>query len=283
MISIKERGIVDQKSLKIKTFMRRFSMLKNKVKEMLKNGESTLGLVCNLISPQLTEIFGLTGFDFDIFDMEHGAYSFETLEKLVRVAKLYDMVPMARVPENSPKTILRALDAGCLGIVVPQIESKEEAQRFIDSTKYPPKGIRGTNWKTAAGQWGNYNASEYMAAADKNILRIIQIETKTGLDNIEEIVSVEDIDVVLIGASDLSASMGYPGNPGAPEVQEAIDHIIDTSKKAGIVIGGGGGTDKEKMADSQKRGVRMYFANPAVFIRKNSQEIASSIKETFIY
>ena len=258
-------------------------MLDNKVKEMLKEGKSTLGLVCNLASAQLTEIFGLVGFDFNIFDMEHGSLSFETLEKLVRVAKLYDMVPMARVPENSPKTILRALDAGCLGIMVPQIETQEEAQRFIDSTKYPPTGIRGTNWKTAAGHWGDFNPTQYMNEADSNILRIIQIETKKGLDNIEGIVKVEDIDVVLIGASDLSASMGYPGNPSASDVQKAIDHIIDTCSNAGIIIGGGGGTDKEKMAESQKRGVLMYFANPAVFIRKNSENIVSSIKDTFIY
>lgn len=257
-------------------------MLKNDLKERMKNGESTIGLVSNLPSSQLTQIFGIAGFDFVIFDMEHSSMSYETLENLVNVAKLYNITPLVRIPDNEPKDILRTLDSGCLGVMVPQIDTKEEAQRFIDSTKYPPEGIRGTNWKTVAANFGDYNTKEYMKSSNNNLLRIIQIETKDGFENIEEIIEVEDIDVVMIGASDLSASMGYPGDPGKQEVQEAIDFVVKRCKEANIIVGGGGSDNKEDMIEAQEKGIKMFFANPGVFISNSSKSLVAAIKDTFI-
>ncbi len=109
-------------------------MLKNKLKGRIKQGKPSLGLNSNLGSHHLTEIFGIAGFDFIIFDMEHSTISEETLEGLVRAAKLKGLVPMARVRENNARLILGVLDAGCLGAMIPQVESREEAQEAVEST-----------------------------------------------------------------------------------------------------------------------------------------------------
>ncbi len=257
-------------------------MQKNTVKEKMRQGRAVVGPVCNIVSPQLTEIFALAEFDFIIFDMEHSAMSFETLEGLVRAAKIYNMVPFARVPENNPKTILRALDTGCLGVMIPQVETREEARLAVASTKYPTQGIRGTNWKTVASAWGNCKPKDYIKEANENIMTIIQIETEKAVSNLEEIVQVEGIDVMMLGTSDLSTSMGHYGDVSHEEVQKAVCKVLETGKRVGIPVGAAAETDKEKMIKAQKDGVLMFFVNPAVFIRKTSEDLVEKIKETFI-
>lgn len=257
-------------------------MIKNTMKEKIKQGIPTVGLISNLASPQLTEIFGISGFDFIIFDMEHGAMSDETLEGLVRAAKLKGLIPMARVRENNAKLILRVLDAGCLGVMVPQVESKEEAQEAVYSTKYRPHGKRGINWKVAAADWGNVDPVEYIKEANDNILTLIQIETAKGLDHIEEIVKVKGVDVIIIGPADLSGSMGYPGSPGHEEVKKAINKIIRVSNEAGIAVSAGGSANKEDMVEAQKQGVLLFLTNPVVLISESCKEMVNAIKETFL-
>lgn len=257
-------------------------MIKNEVKKKLRKGSPCIELISNLSCAQLTEIFGIAGFEFIIFDMEHSTISEETLEGLVRAAKLKGMVPMVRVRKNDAGLIMRVLDAGCLGVMIPHIESKEEAEQAVENSRYPPLGKRGVNWKTIAGEWGNIEPAEYLKAANDEIMTIIQIETAKGLENVEEIIKVKRIDVLVIGPTDLSVSMGYPGNPKHPEVTKAIDKIIETAKRGGIVVGDAGNSNKEAMAEAQKKGILLFINNPAAFILENSKQIAKSIKETFI-
>jgi 4-hydroxy-2-oxoheptanedioate aldolase len=257
-------------------------MLENIVKERMKQGKPSVGLISNLASHHLTEIFGISGFDFIIFDMEHSTISEETLEGLVRTAKLKGLVPMARVRENNSRLVLGVLDAGCLGVMIPQVESKEEAREAVESTKYRPIGKRGINWKTVAGEWGTVDPAKYLKAANDSILTLIQIETVKGFENVEEIVKVEGIDAILIGPSDLSGSMGYPGNPGHEDVKKAIDKIIKVTKDAGIVSGGAASANKEMMAEAQKNGVLLFTVNPAGFLTESFKQLLSGIKDTFI-
>ncbi|UCF92495.1 MAG: hypothetical protein JSW39_30245 [Desulfobacterales bacterium] len=253
-------------------------MLDNSVKEKIRKGEPSVGVISNLASTQLTEIFGLAGFEFIIFDMEHSTMSEETLEDLVRAAKLKKLVPLARVRENNAKLVLGALDAGCLGVMIPQIETKEQAQQAALSTKYRPHGNRGINWKVVASEWGDVNPAEYISAANANILTIIQIETAAGVENIEAIVKVQDIDAVVIGPADLSGSMGYPGNPGHKEVQSAVDRVMKVCHAAGMALGVGASLDPAHMSEARQRGALLFFANPAEFIRQNCRALVSGIK-----
>ena len=258
------------------------TMIKNTIKEKIQQGIPSVGLISNLASPQLTEIFGIAGFDFIIFDMEHGTMSDETLEGLVRAANLKGLVPMARVRENNAKLIMRVLDAGCVGVMVPQIESKEEAQEVVDSTTYRPHGKRGINWRVPGADWGAVDPAEYIKEANDNILTLIQIETAKGLEHIEEIVRVKGVDAVIIGPADLSGSMGYPGNPGHEEVKKAINKIITVSNQAGIAIGTGVSAHKEEMTEAQKKGVLLFLTNPVALISERCKETADAIRDTFL-
>jgi 4-hydroxy-2-oxoheptanedioate aldolase len=257
-------------------------MIRNAVKQKLKKGIPCVGLISNLSCAQLTEIFGIAGFDFIIYDMEHSTISEETLEGLVRAAKLKGLVPMARIRKNDSGLIMGALDAGCLGVMIPHVESREEAEQAVEHTQYPPLGHRGVNWKTIAGEWGSIEPTEYLNAANDEIMTMIQIETLKGLENVEEIVKVQKIDVLIIGPTDLSVSMGYPGQTKHPEVLKAIDKIMGAAKKYGIVVGDAGSGDRGAMSEAQKKGVLLFLSNPAAFILDNSIQIVKSIKKTFI-
>lgn len=256
-------------------------MIENSIKERIRNGKPAFGVLTNLASTQLTEIFGIAGFDFIMFDMEHSTMSEETVEGLIRAAKLKGSIPMARVRQNSARAIMGVLDAGCLGVMVPQVETKEEAEEAALSTKYRPHGKRGINWKVVASDWGNGDPVESIRAANENILTMIQIETIKGVENIEEIVTVKGIDVIVIGPADLSGSMGYPGNPGQEDVKKAINRVMEVSKQAGIALSVGGSTDRAKMAKAQRDGALLFLFNPAEFIVRNCRELVSDIKGCF--
>jgi 2-keto-3-deoxy-L-rhamnonate aldolase RhmA len=257
-------------------------MLKNPIKERIKNGKPVFGVLTNLACAQLTEIFGIAGFDFIMFDMEHSTMSEETVEGLTRAAKTKGAIPMARVRQNSARSIMGVLDAGCLGVMVPQVETKEEAEEAVLSTRYRPHGKRGINWKVVASDWGKGDPAEYIRAANESILTMIQIETIRGAENITEIVTVEGIDVIIIGPADLSGSMGYPGNPGQEDVKKAIRRVMEVSKQAGIAVGVGGSTERSKMIKAQNDGALLFVLNPAEFIFRNCRELASGIKDCLI-
>lgn len=257
-------------------------MLKNIVKNKVKQKKPVHGLLCNISSVHLTEIFGLTGFDFIIFDMEHSTISEESLEHMVRAAKLKDITPMVRVRDNNPKTILGVLDAGCLGVMVPHVETKQEAIDAVKSTKHKPEGVRGINWKTIAGEWGTVDPVEYAKSANSNILTLIQIESYRGYENLDDILKVQGIDVIVLSPADLSASMGYAGQSGQKEVKDVLEIIIEKTNNAGIVLGDAASTDNQKMIEAQKKGILFFLSNPAVFITDTCKKLSSEIKKTFL-
>jgi len=257
-------------------------MEKNMVKDKISRREPVFGLVCNLGSTKLAEMYGLSGFDFVIFDREHGSFSLETLEELNRAAKLKGLTPFARVTQNDPKEVLRALDAGCMGVMVPQIETREDAELAVMSTKYPPEGIRGSNWKTVAAEWGTVKPSDYFRAANENIMTILLVETRKGVENIEEILTVPGIDIVMLGTSDLSSSMGYMGDPSHPDVQEAVRRVALSAKKAGVPTGGGAVLNKEKIRQNHENGMVMFFISPGDFIVKRFTEFTDALRSYFV-
>jgi 4-hydroxy-2-oxoheptanedioate aldolase len=257
-------------------------MLKNSIKEKLKQGKAVVGVISNLGSAPLTEIFAIAGCEFIIIDMEHSTISEETLEGLVRASKLKGMVPFARVRHNDTRLIMGALDAGCMGVMIPEIETKTDAEAAAHSTQYRPLGNRGVNWGTIAGEWGSLTPAEYLKSANENILTMVQIETAKGYENVEEIVKTQGIDVIILGPADLSASMGYPGNPKHPEVIKAVDRIVRVSKEAGIVVGGYGNTNKEAMVEAQKKGQLLFIIGGAAVVMESCKKAILGIKETFI-
>ena len=193
-------------------------MRKNRVKSLLKEGKPAIGCFIAVPSPMVVELCALLGFDFVVVDTEHGIADMETMENMIRAADAFGMVPIARVAVNIPQVILRYMDAGALGAQLPQINSADEAMQVVASVKYRPLGRRGLAGIRAAdyGIGGSY--TDYIAQANEETLVIVHVETPEAVDNLAETVQVAGVDVFYIGPTDLSYSLGHPGDPGHPEV-----------------------------------------------------------------
>lgn len=210
-------------------------MRRNELKKRLYAGESVLGLFSTVDSMELIEIAGLCGFDFTVIDCEHGAFSIESVRKLIPAAELRGMTPLMRITDKLPSTILRSLDIGTYGILAPDVESAEEAKRIVKSAKYYPMGQRGM----AIPRAGDYGlmTEDYHSFANENTLIAVQCESKAGMDHLEEISAVEGIDVIFIGPFDLSQSLGVPGQIESQTVKDAIQTSLVKIRSAGKIAG----------------------------------------------
>ena len=204
-------------------------VLRNRVKEMLKRNELTIGAWVNFGTPDSAEIMANMGLDWLVYDTEHGPWSIETVQQLIQATAATNTVPIVRVAWNELWLIKRALDIGAYGVIVPWINTKEEAIKAVRAAKYPPKGIRGAGPRRAA-MFG-LRTREYLDVADDLTLVIAQIETQEAIDNLEDIMSVEGIDAIFVGPHDLSWSLGLYGNQQHPKNLEAIDRILEVAKK----------------------------------------------------
>lgn len=209
----------------------------NKIKERISQGETVYGPFCKLQEPAIVEIAALSGFDFVIIDMEHGPYSVESVQNMVRAAEAKGITPVVRVTENSETLILRILDIGVRCIQVPQICTKADADRLVKSTKFYPKGERGMCRYVRAAEYTNTSAVNHFGKANDNIITIIHIEGMEGINNLEEIVQVDGIDVIFLGPYDLSQSCGVPGQVNNPKVLEAMKGAVKTAKKYRKAVG----------------------------------------------
>ncbi len=212
-------------------------MLANPLKDKIRGGKPVFGTILPLPSPEVVEIVGLAGYDFLMLDMEHGPITVDILGGLVRACRAVDVVPLARVPEDHPKTILRALDVGCVGVMVPQVETPQQAQAAVAATRYAPAGTRSLAGATAAAWWGQVPLPDHIAASNGAVMSVLQIETRRGLDAVEAIARTPGVDVLFIGPADLSQSLGHPGVPTHPDVQGAIRRIIGAGRAAGVAMG----------------------------------------------
>ncbi len=207
--------------------------MRNELKRRLSRGEQVYGTWITVESPMATEMLSSLGFDYFVFDTEHSPldiYMAQTLMQAMRGDS--KTTPIVRVNWNDLVQIKRALDIGAYGVLVPWVNNKEEAEMAVKATRYAPNGLRGCGPRRAA-----MFDPDYLQTADDEILVICQIETKEAVENIEEIVSVEGVDVSYIGPADLSASFGHLGNQSHPEVQKAIDRVFDATKAAGKATG----------------------------------------------
>jgi 4-hydroxy-2-oxoheptanedioate aldolase len=209
-------------------------VITNLAKAKLAAGETVIG--CFLRSPDanIAEFMALAGWDFLVFDGEHGPLQPADVADLSRAAELHDVTPLARATTNDPPTILRFLDAGAHGVHVPWVNSAEEAERVVRSVKYGPRGIRGLAGNRLSGWKAD---AETTAAANRETLVVVHIETDEAVAAIDEFVEVDGIDVLFIGPTDLSHSLGVPGEPGHPRVREAMDRVAEAVVGSPVALG----------------------------------------------
>jgi 2-keto-3-deoxy-L-rhamnonate aldolase RhmA len=195
---------------------------------MLKN-ELSIGTWIQIGHPAVAEILARVGYDWICIDMEHGSIDIETLTHLFRAIEANDVFPIARLPLNDPIWIHRSLDAGAMGLIIPMVNSAQEIESAIHCAKFPPRGERGYGY-SRANTFG-MDFEDYIATANETIAIIAQIEHKEGIENIDSILQVQDLDGVFIGPLDLSGSYGKAGQLDCPEMREALQHYLEACKK----------------------------------------------------
>ena len=209
---------------------------KNKFKEALSGDKPVFGLWQGIPDTTVAEIGAGAGFDWVLVDAEHGPFDLRSVMSHLQAIEPYPVSVIVRPVEGSTALIKQLLDIGVQTILVPMVDSAEQAKQIVAAAKYPPVGARGLG--TSMARAANWNrAPDYLNKANDEICVVVQIETLAGLGNIEEIARVEGVNAVFIGPSDLSAAMGFIGNPGHPDVVTAIEKAFQAVHTAGKQAG----------------------------------------------
>lgn len=253
-------------------------MRKNLTKEKIKAGETAYGVFVPLWSPTIIEVIGLIGFDFAIFDAEHGPMGVESCEHMVRAADTVNITPIIRVAVNVQQNILRYLDIGALAVQMPMINSKADAESVVRAVKYPPEGGRGLAGVRAADYGLTGTLGDYVKKANHETMAIIHVETMQAVDNLKETLTVPGIDVVFIGPTDLSSAMGYPGQVNHPEVQKMIGNLVKEIRASGKAAGTIA-YDFETLRRCQERGFQYIAYNVVPMIVKSGREYLQVARE----
>ena len=208
--------------------------MKNLLKEKVKAGQPVLGTFVEIGHPDITEWLSRLGFDWMLLDAEHGPLGFETMQNMMQAMNGTSCVPIVRPQWNDSAVIKRVLDIGAYGVLVPWVNSREEAEAAVRSCKYPPEGRRGYGPRRAA-----MLDPQYYQTANEQLLISVQIETRRALDNLDDILSVPGIDACYIGPYDLSCSLGFgiPPKWDEPRYLAAFDRVLEASKRHGKAAG----------------------------------------------
>lgn len=199
------------------------------LKNALKKNTLTIGSWITIGDPSVAEIMAQAGFDWLTIDMEHSSISVAEAQQLIRVIDLSHVTPLVRVGANDPLIIKRVMDAGAHGVIVPMVNTREDAEKAVRAVKYPPVGTRGVGLARAQGYGMAFE--KYKKWAEKNSVVIVQIEHIEAIRNLEEILSVEGVDGSMIGPYDLSGSLGHPGEFERKDVKDAIERYEKVCKK----------------------------------------------------
>ncbi|MCL7750277.1 aldolase/citrate lyase family protein [Guyparkeria hydrothermalis] len=204
----------------------------NPVKRRLDRGDCVYGVLNSVPTPWLVEMLGHAGFDFVVLDMEHLSVNPETVEHMIRAAECADITPLVRVTGVDAGAIQRALDAGAMGVVVPRVESAEQAREVVAAARFHPLGRRGITGGRTTG-FGRLSLEDYLARANDELLVVLMIESSLGVENIDSIVEVPGVDWILEGAMDLAHNLGVAPDTSHDSVRHALKKVAWSCTRAG--------------------------------------------------
>ena len=210
-------------------------MLTNHFKRALQEKRPQIGLWLGLCSSYSAELLAGAGFDWLLIDGEHAPNNVQTVLGQLQAVAPYPSQPVVRPPWNDAVIIKQLLDVGAQTLLIPMIQNAEQARDAVRATRYPPHGVRGVGSARRASRWNR--VPDYLQQADEQMCVLVQIETREAVKNLDAILQVEGVDGVFIGPADLSADMGFAGNPQHPEVQHTIDDAIARIRAAGKAPG----------------------------------------------
>jgi 2-keto-3-deoxy-L-rhamnonate aldolase RhmA len=208
------------------------------MKTKLQADKPALGCSIMVPSPQMVEMVGHAGFDWVLIDLEHGTIDLQTAELMIMAAEASGVTPIVRPKTNRKEDISSVMDRGAMGVQVPHVNSAEDAQRAVSAVKFGPGDNRGVAAGTRPDGYGlSKSMDEFMKHSNEQTLVCVQLEHAAAVENVDEILAVEGVDVFFIGPSDLSQSMGHPGDPNAEPVKNAIERTLLKITSAGKIPG----------------------------------------------
>ncbi|MBY5928180.1 siderophore biosynthesis protein SbnG [Halomonas sp. DP8Y7-3] len=205
----------------------------NQLKLALAQGREVYGVLASLPTAASIELIAEAGFDFVVIDCEHVLINPETIEHMIRTAESYALTPLVRVADDDPKTLLRLLDGGAQGIVLPSVEDPERLGMAAQACRYAPQGTRSLN-AGRPGSFGKHSLAEYVHKANDEILVVAMIESRTGVERIDALCAVPGVDLILEGAADLSQSLGVTWQTAHSEVTDALARVQRSAAEHGI-------------------------------------------------
>jgi 4-hydroxy-2-oxoheptanedioate aldolase len=255
----------------------------NLLRMRLAEGRACVGpLFQEFWSPELFEFVGLAGFDYVILDGEHAGVDPQTARNLARAAQGVGITAMARVPNGEASLVLRYLDAGLEGLILPHCNTAEDAEAFVRACKFPPRGIRGAaNSSRAAGYGFTQTPLEHLEQADREVLCLALIEEPRAVENLPAILAVDGLDGCFVGAGDMALLLGRPYFGGAtthPEVQRMVDHAVDLTLRAGklVMLPTPDGAQARALA---RRGVQLITMNFGALVRRSIDGFFAAFRE----
>lgn len=255
-------------------------MKPNPLRLKLEAGETIYGTMSqDSRSPSISLIMEQAGCDFMFFDMEHSPNDIGVVTDMVKVARGTKVVPLVRVPDDQYHLMARILDAGAMGIMVPRVETKEQVERIIENTHYPPRGVRGCSVPKGHNDFLVQNTWEFTEQANREVMIILQIEREKAIENIDEILSVDGVDGCVMGPVDLSLSMGVKDADVQKALEPTIQIVLDSAKRhhvpSGIHIG-----NLDWLIEWDKRGMQIIcYSNDIVFLRSGATVGISKLRE----
>lgn len=211
-------------------------MKKNPFKEALRANKQLIGCWVGTASPYLAEMYASIGFDWLALDGEHGPNDLRTILGQLQAMAAYDTAPVVRPPHGDATRLKQLLDVGAQNLLIPMVDSAEQAAALVAATRYPPQGMRGVGTALArAAQWKQ--VPDYLQRANEEVCLLVQAETVAAMDHLEEMAAVEGVDGIFFGPADLAASMGHLLEPGHPDVRRAVEDGIKLVRSKGKAAG----------------------------------------------
>jgi 4-hydroxy-2-oxoheptanedioate aldolase len=256
---------------------------KNPVKQAIRNGQTVFGLYIGVPSPTMVELAGYAGFDFVRIDISHNGYDLPTIVNMIRAAEAAGVTPMVRI-DNDPYLIMNVLEAGAMGLFIPDVATQEKALSVVKAVHFSPLGDRGTYSAARISRYGAISSGEYAQWSNEELLLGIQIESTEAADNLEKTLSVDGIDMIGSGRGDLSNALGLTGQKNHPSVLALEEKIFDTAKSRGkyvsVNLDPTTKTFAEEVASWKKKAHVITLGHDITILRKNFSDAIKTARQS---
>ena len=236
----------------------------------------TLGTWIKLSSPESVEIMAYAGFDFVVIDLEHTTMDLGAASTHIAMARALGVDPLVRVPDHGLSVIQRVLDAGAAGVVVPHVDTVEQARAVVRATCFPPRGDRGSGGTSRAGRWGLLPRADYLEYGNEQALCVVQLESEVAVRNTREILALDGIGAAFVGTADLSMSMGVAA--GSDEVDRLATSVLAAAAAAGVPIGTASATSDQARAALARGYDYVVVSNDTSILASGGLAIVNALK-----